>query len=446
VLLVVATLISWLHKDEVALATPRVPRPPNLPFSFQQKNAPTFGPPFLSTQEHSLVLRLPDLRNTFMYHGSNFRPDITDNGSLVNIGIRGQQSSLQVQPNTPVYLAYNARAGGLRWGFSPDNTPTNVWVEIAPKEASAEFSVFLKQNETLVQEPEEFTHFTVAQLHIPATIRGGANWEIGGLRVDSSLLLRQKAMWHGQDLFLQQQGGKLYQDKAYKERVDFPLPEGGSYPIYVSTGDCFIFTENRWQEVAPGPESRSKPLLVARKVDERNISFDLWDEEGKNRISLELHKSVNPVQFNPNLNLKLIGARSKQDWIISLHGVRMLIREDDWLLYREGKWQKITDIETLDAYIEGSIKGILLTLDGTEKNGNDVSLVGTLFDESRSRVHPVKISLFKSLEKPQKRPPIQTSEDESDDDDDDDDEYDDDDDEDFDEDDLEDFEDDDDEE
>ena len=395
-----ALTASWLHVEPIELASPPAQKPPKLVFSFfpKEPEKSTFGPPFLSVETRTLPLRLPDLRTTLMYFGSNHRPDISDVKSVVNMGIRGSQQSVPVSANAPIYLVYEPKTQGVRWSFSPNNAETAVWIQVAPGENSAEVTVFLATDSgEIIKTPPEFAKFTLTQMHMPTVIRSNTPWEINGLRVDSSLLIRQRAMWFGQDQFLQEFGGDQYSDIALKERIDFMSTEN-PYFCYVGEGSCLAWVDGRWRMVEPGPDSRGKPLLVARKINERSISFDLWDEEGKNKIPLELHKAMNPVPFTANIDIKLIGARSKKDWIVSVAGSRLVLKEDDWLVRVDGHWKKIATIEDLDNYVSGKTKGLLIALNGTEKDGNDVSLVGTLFDETRTRKTAIKVSLFKSWE------------------------------------------------
>jgi hypothetical protein len=400
-----ATSGSWMHQEPIRLAEPSAQIAAELPFSFQAKEAEktAFGPPFLILEEKTLPLRLPDLRATLIYFGSHYRPDVSDSGSLVNIGIRGVQNSIPVPVKSPIYLVYESKQSGhqasnMRWSFSPNNSPTTIWIEVSPLENTAEVSLFLKgENDEIIRTPSEFSRFTLPQMHVPTVVRSNNTWEIGGIRVDSSLLVRQRALWLGQDLFLQEFGGDEYSDIAFKERIDFTTPEA-VYSLYVGEGDCIAWFDDRWNLVEPGVESRKKPLLVVKKIGERSISFDLWDEEGKNKIPIELHKSMIPTNFNANIDIKLIGARSKKDWIVSVAGTRITLTENDWLLGNAGIWKKILTTEELDSYVNGTTKGALIVLSGTEKEGNNVSLVGTLFDESRTRKAPLKISLFKSWE------------------------------------------------
>jgi hypothetical protein len=431
------TMVSWLAIEPLQIDPPLPPKPPKLIFSFKPKEKSDFGAPFMRLGKNELRMRLPDLRNILVYYGSNQRPDVAQFDSLVSLGIRGSPQSTPVSTKGPVYLAYQNKPGLMRWSFSPNNAPTSTWIEITPEVGKAKISVFMKQqNGQLVKEPDELATFMIGLQHLPTNIRPTEAWEIGGIRVDNSFLMRQRAVWFGQDLFLQQYGGASFSTVKEKERIDF-VDANGTYNCFVDASDCLVYTDGRWQVAEAGPETRMKPLLTVKKIDERSISFDLWESEGKNKISLELRKVMSPIPLNIPIDIKLLGARSKTEWIIEMSGTRTFVSDDDWLILSAGKWTKISTPEELDDYVFGRIRGKLLVLDGTEKNGNDVSLLGILFDESRTRQAPIKISMFKSWEKGQKntkpavKKPVE-QDDDDDDDEDDDDDFDDDDDEDFD--------------
>src|SRR5262249_35079691 len=160
----------------------------------------TFGVPFVKLEKGNLTLKLPDLRNVLLYFGSNHRPDVLELDPIVHVSTRGNPNSTAVMPQTPIYLVYNnqSRQAQTRWSFSPNNAPTSTWIEITPQENSASISLFMKnEKEELISEPAEFNSFNLNLVHMPVNPRSQERWEIGGLKVDSSLLHRQKAIWFG---------------------------------------------------------------------------------------------------------------------------------------------------------------------------------------------------------------------------------------------------------
>lgn len=394
------TFLSWINLTAASLPEPPPKQKFTLPLSFKppQQALDAVGHPFITLAKNDIKLQLPDLRNTLIYFGSTVRPDVSESAIIVQMGMRGNNTPQPVQVGSPIYLKYESKGNAGKWSFSPDNRPTSIWIEIKPQEGSCEVHTFMTDSEgNNIVDPRDFATFTLTQVHMPYTAQGTNAFEIGGQRADSSILIRQKCVWFGQDLFLQELGDKSTAYAFEKERIDFLEPDN-MYCCFVGPGDCLAYTDGRWEEVEPGPDSRNKPLLVVKKVDDKTISFDLWDPKGKVRIPIELRKAMPMPSFANKFDLKLVGARSKRDWIAELGGVRMLIRVDDWLVLQDNVWHKISTPEELDDFVAGNIRGPLLVLEGSEKIGNDVGLVGKLYDITRTQVVPLKISLFKSWE------------------------------------------------
>ncbi len=423
------TCLSWIDIKHPTLSEPLPKQKVSLPYSFQQSSEAhkAVGPPFLALEKTEIKVTLPDLRNTLLYFGTTVRPDVSEAAQIVQLGIRGIATPQPVSVGAPVYLKYESKGAAGKWSFSPDNKPTPVWIQVSPLENSAEITVFMNDTEgKSITEPGDFAKFTLGQMNLPYTAQGANNFEIGGQRADASILIRQKCAWYGQDLFLQELGDENTRFSFEKERLDFLDPEN-SYFCFVGVGDCLVYEDDHWEEVRPGPDSRGKPLLVVKKIDEKNISFDLWDPKGKVRIPIELHKAIIQPGFANKFDLKLVGARSRQDYIAELGGVRMLLKADDWLILQDNTWHKITTPDELDDFIVGNIRGPLLVLEGSEKVGNDVGLIGRIYDVTRTQVVPLRISLFKSWEQAAPAETVKQDADDAEDDDEDDEDDDDDD-------------------
>lgn len=394
-------LLAWFSLEQPTLAEPLPKKAARLPYSFAQEPSAVIGvgPPFVAQDRQTLKIALPDLRNTLLYFGSNVRPDVAEAGTFVQLGIRGNPHPSAIKARVPVYLKYESRVSNVRWAFNENNEPTSTWIEVTPQENSAEVKLYMLDSEARqITEPYECSYFTLAQMHMPFSAQNGNAFEIGGQRADASILIRQKAVWYGKDLFLQQYGGEEYAFAFAKERLDFLDPEN-RYTCFVGLGDCLAFSDGRWTEVTPGVESQGKPLLVVKKIDERVLSFDLWDPSGKIRVSIDLHKSMSIANFTAKFDMKLVGARSRKDWIAEIGKTRLFITADDWLLFNNDSWHKISTAEALDDYVSGNTRGVLLALEGTDKNGTDVGLVGYLYDETRTQQLPIRIAIFKSFDK-----------------------------------------------
>ena len=445
-----ALILLGISEYATPPASPNIPqlpeqKKPSLPRSFSEANAfdAINTSSFLSLEPIPLKPRLPDLRGQLVYYGSNHRPDTEDQSAKVQIGFRGDQNQFFVLIGTKVYIKKDPKPPLGRWILSPDNATTSTWIEVQPKNIrEAQINVYTSDVDgRIIRDPIELSSFALPQMRTIQNPVNVASWEIGGYRVDNSLLARQRAQWFGKDAILEEMGDEG-SDLQSKERVTFTKQDSSTYSCLVAKGDALAFYADEWHNVILGPESRNKPLLLLQEIDDRAMHFDLWDPEGKNRLQLQLHKSQAPRFVAEKLPIKLVGARSKRDWIAEIAGKRTLLRVDDWILFQNnGSWLKIQDVDTLDAFINGRLKGVLIVLEEPKKELAEPALNGIIFDETRTQKAPLKISLFTSWQgkKASKAKQEEDNEEEDDDDEDDDDDYDDEDEDELEEDDDEDF-------
>ena len=369
-----------------------------LSFGFQAKESEyiAIGEPFLHLEQTMPKGRLPDLRATLVGYGITSRPDAPKDKTPLLIGIRGQPNPVTIYRGNTLYLKYDPKSH-YRWSFSEGNTPTACSIVADIQGGQTVIGFQMKDGQaTIIKEPYEFSFFVLPEIPLPATNDALSDWRVGGEKVDNTLLMRQKAKWYGQDLFLQRYGGPEYEYARFKERIEFE-GAGFNYACYVKEGDLLADLEGEWRVVEAGPESIGKSLLLVKKVSEQSITFDLWDQEGKRKITLELHRT--PVPASPITNqmeIKLVGARSRKDWIAEIGGKRMLLRTDDWLLCHDGDCERLSETQQIDAYLSGDLKGELIILEGTQRVDTEICLVGGKVNESRTQITPISIPLFRS--------------------------------------------------
>ncbi|HXF29081.1 MAG TPA: hypothetical protein VN457_04465, partial [Chlamydiales bacterium] len=338
------------------------------------------------------------------------------------LGIRGQPEPTAIQLNEKAYLTHDPRPHVARWSISPSNSPTPLFLEIEVKDGQIIAHLKMKDHEgKLIEEPYEFAHFVLPEMTPPVSHETLTQWRIGTDHVDGSILQRHKARWFGQDLFLQMYGGAEFAFTKECERLEFE-ENGRYYNIFIKPDDLIAFGDDGWEVVEAGKQSYHKPLLHVKKIDDASIAFDLWENDGKMKLFLELRKSLEPP-FTPTLNdFKLVGARSRKDWIAEISGKRELIRDDDWILYSQGKYKRLTKVEDLDNYVEGVIRGELIVFEGVKRAGNEMCLTGVRFNEMRTQTSPVQIPVYKAPEtqgiEPQLQQPHTIDADDDDDDDD----------------------------
>lgn len=405
-----------------------------LPFSFTCENSAyhAIGEPFLYLAKNPLKTKFPDLRSILVSYGVNCRPDSPKEESQLLISIRGTLPPTAVRIGQKVYLKYDSRPSVHRWVISENNSETPIWFEPEVMENQIVVRVKVKDGQgKLVEDPLDLSYFTLPEIALPPTNNSNYSWQIGLDTVDNTLLTKQKAKWYGRDLFLQTYGGEEYAFTNERERIEFQN-EGDSYAIFAKEGDIFVYEGSGWKSVTAGPESQGKPLLQVKKVTEHVISSIVWDPEGKHKMPLDLPKSQELAQNTPAPDIKLLGARTRQDWVAEIAGKRTLLRTDDWLLWQGGKCERLTSNAQVDNYLAGTLKGELIVLAGTQKIDNELCLVGERFSESRTKSTPLRIALYKSFDTPRdakngpfangkERGPNQIGREENDDEDDDDD-------------------------
>lgn len=379
--------------------------PPLLPCSFQSKEEAyiALGAPLLSLEKQTVKSQLPDLRTTLISYGISCRPDAPKEKSQILLGIRGQHVPFSIRLNEKAYIKYESKPGHQRWSFSENNAVTPIWVE--PEVQQGQVIVRLKMNDAqgkTIEDPYEHSYFALAEIDLPMAGAAIQGWEIESERVDGSLLMRQKAKWYGQDRFLQTYGGDEYAFAKDRERVEFNEGEN-RYVCFLKAGDLLAFSNGKWCRSEPGPLSENKPLLEVKRVSEQSILFHLWDEEGKRKISLELHKTPEASMPASKVDIKLVGARSRRDWIAEHAAKRFLLRTDDWLLFHDGIYEKVSTQQQIDDYVAGVLRGELIVFEGIEKQGPEVCLVGNRFNDTKTKIDAVSIALYKSWEseKPQ---------------------------------------------
>ncbi len=349
--------------------------------------------PTLSLAYSTPTLQLPDLRQSISYFGKNGRPDAAGHHTLLHISLAGSPQIFSVTPNQPFYLQYDKNITPPRYTPSPNQQETSLWLTIQPQDHQATVNVSMHNEKgEIIHHPIPFTQFTVTEREFVRQ-PGKTAWELGKWRVDGSLLVRQRARWFGADRFLENHGGEEYSYTLGRERIEFGEKED-AYAIFATIGDTFIWENERWIPAQPGSDSLGKPLLVVKKIDERLMTFELWDIEGKGRVLLNLIKSTEPWVFQHLQNdFKYIGAKTRSEFVFNLRNERAVLSPQDWLLLTESGWKKLDTIEEIDAYVQRKLSGPLFILEGITKQGDHQILLATLYNRTRTESHTLELLL-----------------------------------------------------
>jgi len=368
---------------------------PKNSFAHKKSAYNAIGEPFLSLKYQPMTVQLPDLKKTLIFYGKNGRPDAMLTKPHLHFSFNGNKTISAVFPGEKLYLIYNKQASPPHYTFSKENETTPLWIEADISEDDALVRVFMKnENNQIITEPPSFASFTLKASAQTKFGAGNEAPEIGGHRVDGSLLARQKARWHGPDRFLEKHGGDEYSPILGKHRVDFG-EEDRIYSVFVAPGDSLIWAENKWKVVTPGLESLSNHLLVVKKIDERIMNFELWDVEGKNKIVLNLIKAHEPVTKQAfDDTFKFVGARTRSQFVFEIDDERILLRPKDWLVLTEDGWKKITTPDEIDAYVERKLSGPLFVFDGILRKDDRQVFYGTVFNASRTDMQTIELPIL----------------------------------------------------
>lgn len=270
-----------------------------------------------------------------------------------------------------------------------------MWFTASIEEKEARLKLEMRDNDGLaIATDDPLQVFTLAEKEFirPSTL---GSWDIGKWRVDGSLLVRQKARWIGIDKFLENHGGSEYPDYADKHRIDFS--EGDeNYSIYVKKGDYLVWDQDKWTPCANcSVNTHDKPLLVVKKIDERVMSLDIWDVEGKGKLALTLVKS--PESFHHEQvtrDFRFVGARTKTQVVFQIEDERLIVKPNDWLLHTKEGWKKLSTPTEIDDYVARKLTGTLFIFQEIAKKDEKPVLIGSIYNPNRTEFHEVEMAML----------------------------------------------------
>lgn len=369
---------------------------PKSVFSFTDADLERIGSHAFSVKEGTWKMRLPDLRHQLIYQGINGRPDVLKDQTILHFSLAQDKSTKEVLAKTPLYLFFDKKETPPRITFSPENKKTSLWIVGIPRENQVDVELFmLDEKEERVLDPPQFSHFTLQEKETPkgAQIK---NWEMGKWKVDGTLLGRQRARWYGKDVFLEAHGGEEYSSALGKHRIDFG--EGDEiYSIYVGQGDCLIWGDEMWEVALPGKETLGRALMHVKRMDERLLTLELWDTDGKTKIHLNLLKSQEA--FAPQelkKQFKFIASRTRTKFVFEAKGKRVILRPSDWLLLQGGAWKKLESEEEIDDYVARKTPGVLFIFEGLVKKEGRSILKGQFYNATRTQAEAIEIPVLQS--------------------------------------------------
>jgi len=395
-LFVCAFFIALVGSDEIVIVEPASVKSelPKGAFEMPEGALDAIDKTLLELKFSPRSLQLPDLRKYLIYYGRNGRPDAQNDRTVLHFAI-SDNTLHPLIPGDRLYLQYDRQRSANPYGFSPNNAPTNLWIEASLNGYDVVVKVFMK-NEAgdLIMEPASHAQFTAPEKEYMRG--GGKTWEIDDMRVDGSLLARQKARWVGPDLFLERHGGDEYSAMIGKQRIEFALEED-PYSVFVGLDDSLVWSDGRWKVVKPSASTLNSPLMLIKKIEERLMGFELWDVGGKGKMVLNLLKlndKWQPQQVQQlQKKFKFIGARKRLQYIFEVDGERIHLSPKDWLLFSDDTWSKLTTPKEIDDYVDYKTPGVLFVFDEVASIEGHPVLAGVMFNESRTEMQPIELPI-----------------------------------------------------
>jgi hypothetical protein len=384
---------SYISLEEGLPPTPRTATHSTQSFPRIPPLQEALATPAFSLSGFERPVRLPDLRAILLFYNSTERPDRPPMSRCVQFGIRGVPAVHSAQVGTRVFLRFDLRSN--RWNVSESETPLTC--VFSPTDTGVRACVtLLDEKNAEIAAPDEFHTFTLASAPPPPSTLA-TSWAIDEFTVDASLFERQGAAWWGQDEVVKDFGGEEMAHEACRQRVQFGSGDD-AYLIWVAEGDCFMCDKGRWLPIRPGDDSINKPLVQAKTIDDKAIHFQIWNPEGTSRCNIDLgHRQAAGELVVPEI--KMIGARSKRQWVAEICTKRITLTPDDWVVLTARGPVHLNTTQLLDDYLQGRLVGNLLVFSGIEKIDGDLCLAGSYYDATRTRKEPFYVSLYRSWEK-----------------------------------------------
>lgn len=390
----------WIfHSDEIVIADPKSKQSglPKGAFELSPEAYEQIAGSFLALESAPPTLQIPDLKSQLVYSGRNGRPDSNSQNTVLHFTLGGKK--VTVKPEEKIFLEFDKNSKPARYNFSKDNEKTSLCFECFLQDTNEILIKVTMEDEKgeKITEPEAHAQFKIPEKELVRMT--GETWEIGTWRVDGTILARQRARWFGPDRFLEKHGGKSYEKITNKHRIDFGENDE-TYFVFVQPGDCLIWDKTQWRTVEPGPDSLNYPLMVVKKIDDRLMSLELWDVDGKAKVPINLLKSTDPWAANNAQTIqqafKFVGARTRSQCLFEVNKERIVLKPSDWLISTPKGWKKLDKEEDIDRYVNRKTTGMLFVFEGWTKKDDRQVMQGILYNPSRSDCQTVELALQKA--------------------------------------------------
>ena len=358
--------------------------------------------PLLQLHKAPASLQLPDLKQHILFCGKNGRPDVDPLHPSYHFMIAQGKGVVSFPTGQPIYLVYEKKGNAHQYTFSPSNQKTSLWFS-AQSSNEGEVKIFprmLDAEGKEIAEPLAHAEFILQEKECNRAAQNiGGQWDSSAFRVDPTILSRQKAKWMGIDRFLEQRGGEEFLAKIGKQRIDFGEADS-LYSVFIGGKTGLIWDGHRWQEQEIGLATESYPLLLVKKVEERILSLELWDVDGKARAAIALLKAADipcaQQLHHLQQSLRFAGARTRTRFLFEVNQDRWELSPSDWIWLDPRGWKKLDTAQKIEDFVNYKITGPLFVFDGILRKGEHQILIGTLYSSGRSDFCKVEFPLQQS--------------------------------------------------
>jgi hypothetical protein len=332
------------------------------------------GPLSLSRGEEFIYLSV--LSHQIEFKLQNSRPDALEAPANLKMTLKGGVEEKVIESGEKIYLA-----GSLDKGpFCFSEEPSSIWIVPRLSHRGAvlvEVGILKPSGEMMLQ-------FTSDPFINPS----------GDILTENYFHHLSQARWWGEDLLFQKYGGKDFEASKSKQKIVFAGPD--PYFLFVDVGDLLLWENNRWRVITSEEASPDLPIAQIKSIQNQELEIETWGQAGGTPELIRLvQERIPPMPLRMEGLPSSLRLRSSTQVTCLFGKRRMILRQGDWLLKTNAGWHVLKNLKDFDDYINHKTKGDLFVFDSIEKDGDNLKLLGSLFNGSRTQVHPISLPIEK---------------------------------------------------
>lgn len=328
---------------------------------------------------------VPDLSREIIVLARSSRPDCDPKESTLLLSTKSGNEKRIVAPGEQIFLkCHKNKEEEPTYSFSDKKTP--LWIR--PMLNSSEdvcfevgFFTSSKQREGFF---EEISQVIIQQVKSSFFKEKNESAFLSSIR---------QAKWWGKDSLFAEYGGKEYKDMMHKQKVEIPSEVGPQF-YFLDAGDYLEWKEGQWQKTSLPEVSAGSPLVQVKRVDDKMLEVEVWDEKGFYPQTLRLDlQSSSRLNQKSDLQTASVRLRSSSQVVCSIGKRRLILKEGDWLMKVGRSWRVIKRSKDINDCLQHKLRGELFVFDSIDKQQGKLFLKGHLFDEMRTQITPVSLPI-----------------------------------------------------